>query len=169
MKQDHSTSLSLALYREIIEGCADAILVIDVDQTIRFMNKAAEVMFERSPDETLGQPLGILLPESFRRIHEQQVEQFAKSTEGPRFMGHRDTPIFGRRRSGEIFPADITILRTHDKGGLHLVAVVRDITERRQLEDRLQRAGAHGLLDGNFEPRGLRSARERGGLPVDPF
>ena len=160
MKQDHRRLPSLALYREIVEGCADAILVIDGDQTIRFLNKSAEAMFGRPNEEALGQSLEILLPEGFRKSHHKRVAHFAASAQAPRFMAHRDAPIFGLRKSGEIFPADVTILRTRDKEGLHLVAVVRDITESRQLEDRLRVLARTDSLTGILN-RGAFEARAK--------
>lgn len=158
MKQEHPNLPSLSLYREIVEGCADAIVVLKGDQTIRFLNKSAEAMFGQTLADMLGRPLGLLLPENFRENHYEQVNDFAKlPQESP--VG-RNAQAYGLRKSGEIFPADITILRTRDDDGTHLIAMVRDVTATRQLEDRLRALARTDSLTGILN-RGAFEARAK--------
>ena len=94
--------------RRLLDGlialAADAIVSADDTHNIVIFNPAAERIFGYGRDEVIGQPLDILLPESARSAHHAQLEQFRESTAESRQMSHRE-PIWGRRKSGELFPA----------------------------------------------------------------
>ena len=69
-------------------------------------NESAQRMFGYKPDEILGQPLELLIPERFRAAHRQHVEQFATGRQTARPMASRSARIYGLRQNGEEFPAD---------------------------------------------------------------
>ncbi len=159
----HFGAVSLALYRDIVECCADAIIVVDAQQKITFANPAAAEMFETSRAELIGQPLDILLPPAVRAQHRQHVEGFQTSGPTAQYMGRRTSSLCGMRRSGEEFPVAISILKTHDQLGPHLVAVIRDITERTNLEQDLKSLASTDPLTGILNRRAfmLRAEEER--------
>lgn len=113
----------------IVSIAADAIITVDDAQRITLFNRGAETIFGYAAAEVLGQPLGILLPEDSRDTHAREVRQFANSGATARRMGERRA-IFGRRKSGEIFPAEASISRVLVEGQQLLTAVLRDVTQR---------------------------------------
>ena len=141
-----------AMFASILAIAADAIITIDEDHKIIHFNKGAEEIFGWPAAEALGKPLSVLLPERFRRTHDAYVEDFGRSSEPARRMGHR-REVAGRRRDGSEFPAEASISKLELPGGHRVfTAVVRDITERRWAQESerfLAEAGARlaGSLD----------------------
>ena len=122
-------------YYHTVESVMDAIVAVDEDQHITLFNPAAEKMFGYPAQEVLGQPLNLLLPESFRANHSQHIREFGKTGSAQRSMTR--TPrldIHGRRRDGSLFPIESTISRAHINGKLQFTAVLRDESERRRAE-----------------------------------
>jgi PAS domain S-box-containing protein len=125
-------------FHRIVAIAADAIISIDEGQRITLFNQGAEKIFGWAANEVMGQPLGILLPEDLVDVHGREVRGFAASPTVARRMGDRRA-IFGRRRDGEIFPAEASISKTSVGGQPMFTAVVRDISERRAQEEERDR------------------------------
>ncbi|MCE7031518.1 PAS domain S-box protein [Lysobacter sp. GX 14042] len=123
----------------ILDVAADAIVSIDEDQRIVLFNQGAEAVFGYAAGDVLGQPLEVLLPEAARDGHGHHVQGFGSRGPQSRFMNQRGT-ITGRRRSGELFPAEATISRLEVDGERLFTAVLRDIGERLRQETELARA-----------------------------
>ncbi len=120
----------------ILETALDAIITVDRQQCITDMNPAALAMFGYHAHEIVGRPVHELLPERFRAGHGGQMQAFARGTETHRSMG-RQAAVFGRRKTGEEFPVEVSISHQHIDGELMLTAMLRDITERRRAEQEI--------------------------------
>lgn len=131
--------LSEEISSGIVDLSADGIITIGSDQRIRQFNRGAEEIFGFSAVEVLGESVNILLPEAARQAHPEQVTGFAGSSIPARRMGERGT-IFGRRRNGEIFPAEASISKQKVNGEWLFTAVLRDVTEQQRAAEELQRA-----------------------------
>lgn len=144
-------SITEAICLGMISIAADAIISVDGDHLIIQFNEGAERIFGWRAGEVLGQPLDILLPERFRGIHARHMHQFAASPVQARRMGERQE-IAGLRKSGEEFPAEASISRIEVDGQIVLTVVLRDVTERRRIEEG-QRFLAHagGLLASSLD------------------
>lgn len=126
-------------YREVLDMAADGIVSIDQDQKILIFNASAEKIFGYSAEEVLGQSLDLLLPESIMGTHRGNVESFELSEVQVRTMGFRGRRMFGRRKDGTQFYAEIAISKRTEQGSTLFTAVVRDVTERVQREDKIAR------------------------------
>ena len=122
---------------------------MDETQRIVFYNQGAEQVFGYTAEEAIGERLELLIPERFRSGHERQVRQFGEGEVSARRMGERGQ-ISGRRKSGEIFPADASISKIDVDGKRIYTAVLRDVTERQAAEEALQRQ-AEELQRSNHE------------------
>lgn len=117
----------------IIAIASDAIVSVDREQRIRLFNHGAETIFGYSAEEVLGEPLDLLLPEGVHAAHQGHIRAFDAGPDVARRMGERHE-IAGRRKGGEEFPAEASILKA-DVGGERLFTVMlRDVTERRRRE-----------------------------------
>ncbi len=112
---------------------ADAIICIDDSQRITFFNEGAEQIFGYGRDETLGQPIEMLIPARHRASHHDHVERFGRSAVQARRMGERNE-ISGLRKNGEEFPAEAAISHLGSGEGRVYSVVLRDITLRRRAE-----------------------------------
>ena len=141
--------------QSIVELAADAIISTNASLRITLFNAAAERVFGYSRAELLGQPLDMLIPETARGAHSAHVERFSHAPGNSRAMGQRDQ-IWGRRRSGELFPAEASISRTEIGGEMHYTAILRDVTSARRAEE--ERAS---LLAAEHAARGAAESAER--------
>ena len=133
--------LANAKFAGIVGIAADAIISVNEAQRIVLFNRGAEEIFGYVPDEIIGQPLTVLLPEGARQVHTKHVSHFAVSGVSARHMGTRSV-IQGRRKNGDIFPAEASISKV-DLGTTRLfTAVLRDVTERTRLLEAEQEARA---------------------------
>lgn len=122
---------------EILHYLAESVIGIDKRHRIQFFNRSAEATFGYSQEEVIGQPLDMLLPESLRVRHSKAIDAFIQSGEPSRYMNDRAL-ITGRRRNGALFHAEASILRTSLAGIPLMVAVLRDVTERIEVERKLR-------------------------------
>ncbi|MFP2923704.1 PAS domain S-box protein [Pyxidicoccus sp. 3LG] len=134
---EQSLRMSEARFAGIVSNAADAIISVDGQQRITLFNLGAERIFGYSANEALGQPLDLLLPERLQALHRTHVQGFAAGATASRQMGERK-PILGRRKNGEEFPAEASILKLEVAGARLLTVVLRDITARRRAEDVLR-------------------------------
>jgi len=132
---DEARRASDAMFAGILGIAADAVVTVDEAHRIIHFNKGAEDIFGWSASEALGKGLNELLPERFRQRHNEFIDEFARSAEPARRMGHR-REVAGRRRDGSEFPAEASISKLDLPGGRRVfTAVVRDITERRRAQE----------------------------------
>ncbi len=113
----------------ILAISAEAIISIDDRQRITMFNHGAETIFGYRADETIGQPLEILLPERFRQGHAAHVQQFARSTATARRMGER-SEIRALHKDGQEFIAEASISKLVHNGIRTFTVVLRDVTDR---------------------------------------
>ena len=129
-----------ALMAVVVDGVSDAIVTIDEEQQIVLFNQAAANMFRCPASSALGQSINRFIPERFWIAHQRHIQQFGQNPSASRPMGG-PREIFGLRSDGEEFPAEGTISQVERKGkGEKLFTVVlRDITERRRVQEALKK------------------------------
>jgi PAS domain S-box-containing protein len=118
---------------EILDITEDGIVTVDSRQEIVLFNHGAAKIFGYVPEEIVGQALEILVPGRFQNAHFGQVEEFGRSPAMARLMGDR-REVYGRRKNGTEFPAEISISKFGSGEGMLFTAIVRDVTERRRFE-----------------------------------
>ncbi|MBI1764764.1 MAG: PAS domain S-box protein [Acidobacteria bacterium] len=128
----------------IISSAMDAILTVDAAQRVTIFNTAAEKMFGYSAAEALGQPLDRFIPDRYRAAHRQHIEGFGKTSVTRRSMRALGE-VFGLRRNREEFQVEASISQVQIGGEKFYTVILRDITNRRAAEERLQEQAA--LLD----------------------
>jgi PAS domain S-box-containing protein len=140
----------------------DAIISIDEHRRITLFNWGAERIFGYTAGEALGQSLDMLLPEEHRHGHVALIAQFARSAQTARRLGQRSA-IVGRRRNGEIFPAEASICRYMTGNRWTFTVMLRDITDQRRAEDNLRFLAEVGTLVADLinDQDALRRAAQR--------
>jgi PAS domain S-box-containing protein len=132
---------SEARFAGIVSIAADAIISINGAQHITLFNDGAERIFGYARSEVIGRPLGVLLPDRFAKTHGAHINSFKASAVSARRMGERGE-IYGRRKNGEDFPAEASISQLEIGGQSTFTVVLRDISERKRVEERLARSNA---------------------------
>jgi len=124
-------------FRTISASAWDAIIILDDEGRICYWNKAAERIFGYKPEEILGKDLHkVLAPEKFRRGYEKGMNEFRRTGKGP-VIG-KTIEINALRRDGTEFPAELSLSSVKIRGRWHAVGIIRDITERKQMEKKLR-------------------------------
>jgi len=119
------------LPRRILAGSPDAVLISDRSGTVRYWNTAAHRIFGFSATEAQGRSLDIIIPEQFRDRHWaawRNVMETGETRYGDgRLLAVPALNKDGRRLSIEF---SIQLLKGPEGGIEHVVAVVRDVTQR---------------------------------------
>src|SRR5262249_6648138 len=134
-----------AALRALIESAPDAIVVVDADGRIELVNPRTEALFGYRRDRPVGQPVELLVPESARPRHPALRAAYLGGA-GARPVGI-PLELRGRRKDGSEFPAEISLSPRRDEAGVHVTAVVRDVSERHRLlqAERTARGAAEEL------------------------
>ncbi len=123
---------------ELYEMMPDAILAVDRQGVIRYANRQAGRLFGQEPAALVSTPVEALLPEHLRKRH---IAHRATYNLEPRkrAMG-RGLDLVARRADGTTFPVDIMLNPLTHLAEPMTLAVVRDITDLRALEEALRQA-----------------------------
>lgn len=140
VRTEQQLAQSQARLAGIIASARDAIITVDPSQCINLFNAAAERIFHCSAGEALGQPIQQFLPDTFNG----SLNLFRQSAVEGFLCGHW-LELRGQRLDGSEFPLEASISSTSVAGGELGIIILRDITERRQAEERIREQAA--LLD----------------------
>jgi hypothetical protein len=124
--------------QEFLAAIPDAIVAVDQAGTIVQINSQTETLFRYTREELLGQKIEILVPERYRPDHHQFRGQFAQAPTVRRMGAGLD--LFGRRRDGSEFPVEISLSPVSTGNGILVLSAIRDISDRRRIEEDLRRA-----------------------------
>jgi PAS domain S-box-containing protein len=123
-------------FRELLEAAPDAIIEVDRDGRIMLLNVVTEKLFGYTREELLERPLEVLIPEELRRTHVGHRAAYW-SHPGTRPMGS-GLKLHGQRKDGSRFPVEISLSPVKSEDGFRVTAIIRDISEREQVEERLR-------------------------------
>jgi len=126
------------LFRRIVEAAPDAMVLADRDGRILLTNASTEAQFGYRAEELVGQHVELLMPERFRAHHRLWRERYVNAPT-LRPMQVRREELFGLRRDGSEFPAEITLAPIRTTQGQVILADIQDATERKRLEQNASR------------------------------
>lgn len=119
---------------QLLDGSPDALMLVDAAGLIVLTNSSASTLFDYV-DGLVGMSVDDLVPDHQRESHVARRREYASDPQR-RPIG-TDLRLFARRRSGDIFPVEISLSPIVIDGELHTVATVRDVTERQAARARL--------------------------------
>jgi PAS domain S-box-containing protein len=129
-------TLTESRFARLLEAAPDAILEVDAQGRIVLLNNAAEKMFGYSREEFLGMDVDALVPSSMRGRHYQHRGSYTDHPQ-TRPMG-TGLELNAQRKDGSLIPVEISLSPNPVDGQLRVIAVVRDISKRKEIEDRLR-------------------------------
>ena len=136
-KVERQLSESKARLAGIINSAMDSIITIDSDQRVLMFNGGAEKMFRCTAAEAVGQSLDRFIPPRFRSSHSKDIRKFGKTGVTTRTMAAARA-VNGVRANGEEFPVEASISQIKVGGQKLYTVIMRDITERKLVEEARQ-------------------------------
>ena len=121
---------NMTRFESLLEAVPDALVGMDQEGVIRFVNRQTELLFGYDRDELVGRPIKTLVPESRWQIYSEHRENYFADPRA-RSTG-LDLQLTGRHRDGTEFPVNISLSHIDTGDVLLVITAVADVTKRRQ-------------------------------------
>ena len=126
-------------FKAIASSANDAIILQDSEGLITYWNPAAETLFGYTSEEMIGKdPHHVLMPEKYREQYQIGFQQFLKTGTGAA-VG-KAVELTAIHKTGMEFPIEISVAPVDMQGSYWATAIIKDITERKQLQQQLQQS-----------------------------
>lgn len=140
---------SSAIADALLDAAPDAIVVASRGGRIVRVNRAAAALFGYTRDELLALSVTELVPQGARAAHGAHVDRY-ESDPRMRPMGVGTGALVACTKDGREVPVEISLSPVATADGQLVIAIVRDVTERRALEERLRFLSTRDVLTGLF-------------------
>ncbi len=124
-------------FRTVVNASQDAMIVFDPSWSITLCNAAAEQIFNVKQTEMTGQSFHLLIPENHRQLLYQNIDSLLASAEPNDAVG-QTIELQALRRNSQLFPVELSLSAGYLGGDPFVLAVIRDITERKQAEIKMR-------------------------------
>lgn len=124
----------------IVDNIVDGVITIDDKGVISTYNKACETIFGYTFSEAVGQNVKMLMPDPYRQEHDGYLDNYRR-TKVKKIIGI-GREVEGLRKDGSTFPIDLSVSKVNVKGRVLYSGIVRDISERKEAEEKLFQVNA---------------------------
>ena len=144
---DVAKAISQQRFENIAATSPDAIICTNAREEVTFWNRAAERLFGYTAIEMMAKDRPhTIIPASWRPIYEAELEHLRA---GERMeLADKTVELSGLRKDGTEFPAEFSLSTWREDDVDTVGAIVRDLTERKQNEERLYRLASIDPLTG---------------------
>ena len=132
-------------FRSVVESANDAIILTDQCGRIISWNRTAETIFGYGQDDILGKGLSFLFPASYyQNLSNDDIDPLIASVLLQ--PGSKAIEFKGLKQDGAEFPVEVSLSSWSTAEGVFYSGIVRDVTERKSLEDQLTHQALHDPL-----------------------
>jgi PAS domain S-box-containing protein len=118
--------------RAIWETAAEGIITIDERGIVELLNPAACRIFGYQPEEVIGRNVKMLMPSPYRDNHDGYLANYLRTGHAKMIGIGRE--VVGQRKDGSLFPMELSVGEVRLGDRRLFTGLVRDISERRRLE-----------------------------------
>ncbi len=136
IESDKRFEISEAESAAILETAVEGVITINTNGIVHLFNPAAEAMFGYRADEVIGKNVSMLMPEPYHTQHNAYMRRYLETGE-KRIIGI-GREVLGKRKNGAVFPLEISVTEVKVDGAQSFTGVVRDVTERKEMEATLR-------------------------------
>ncbi len=115
------------VYAEVYHAAPDGIVVVAREGDIRYLNPQACILFGYEADDLVGENVDLLVPDGHTRSHSAHRARYGKNP--TRRTMNPGMALFGKRKDGTVFSAEISLSPCEIHGQAHVIAIVRDATQ----------------------------------------
>jgi two-component system, LuxR family, sensor kinase FixL len=127
-------------FHALLDAAVDAIIVIDHAGIIEEFSLAAQRLFGYEAEEVIGHNVKLLMPEPYRSEHDGHLARY-EQTRQARIIGI-GREVVARCRDGTLLPCELAVGRVPEVEPPRFIGFIRDLTSRKQAEERLKRSEA---------------------------
>ncbi|PLT48456.1 EAL domain-containing protein [Paenibacillus sp. FSL W8-1187] len=124
-------------FRSVIESASDAIILADSRTIIQSWNRGAQLMFGYTEKEAIGRPLEMTIPDRFKQAHADGLRPYLALQPDDVPGAGRTLELYGLRKDGTEFPIELSLAVWEEEGQPFLSSIIRDITERKKAEHKI--------------------------------
>jgi two-component system sensor kinase FixL len=135
-QQHRALSAREAHLQSILDTVPDAMVVIDDRGTIQSFSAAAARLFGHAADDVVGSNVRKLMPQPYRDAHNGYLDRYRAT--GVRHIVGIGRVVVGQRKDGSTFPMELSVGEMQSGGERFFTGFIRDLTERKATEARLQ-------------------------------
>lgn len=136
-RSEQALNKSQRMFQRLFDNAPDAIIQVNQQSQIVRANRQAEALFGWGRDELGGRRIEELMPDRFQARHGGHLTAyFAAPRTRPMGIG---LELYARHRDGSEFPVDIMLSPLDTDDGIQALAVVRNVTERKAIEEKIRR------------------------------
>jgi PAS domain S-box-containing protein len=132
-------------FRTLAQTASDAIITIDDQSVIIFVNPAAEHVFGHTVEEMLGRDLTMLMPEYLRHLHKAGLTRYVESRK--RHISWEAVELPGLHKDGREIPLELSFGEFARNDKRFFTGVARDITERKRSEEALRKSREERIVE----------------------
>jgi PAS domain S-box-containing protein len=121
--------------QSILDNAVDGIITTNEQSIVETINPAVEKLFGYKPAELIGENIKMLMPEPYCSEHDQYMDNYRRTGEKKIIGIGRE--VRGKHQDGSTFPLDLAISESRSDKGRIFVGIVRDITERKEAEEKI--------------------------------
>ena len=136
-------------FRSVAHTASDAIISAGSNGNIVLWNKSAEKMFGYTSKDVLGKPITLIMPEQFRKAHEDAFKKVV-DTGVSHIIGKR-LELAALGKDGHEFPIELSLATWNAGEETFFTGIIRDITDRIEMERALRTS--HGELEIRVQER----------------
>jgi len=122
--------------QSVLDTVPDAMIVIDTRGIMQSFSATAERLFGYTAAEAIGQNVSILMPTPYKTQHDGYLDHYR--TTGERRIIGLGRLVVGQRKDGSTFPMELSVGEMRSGDRRFFTGFVRDLTERQQIQQRLQ-------------------------------
>lgn len=122
--------------KAVLDTALDVIITIDRHGIIQTANQAVRKLFLYNPEELIGKPITILMPQPFAEEHDNYLKNYLET--GQKKVIGIGREVIALRKSGTTFPIFLSVSEFELSGDRMFTGIIHDITEQKRIEEYLR-------------------------------